>query len=72
MLDGVPGSGKTETYFETVQTCLDERKQVLILLPEIALTPDCKKDFITNLILIHWFGILILVRKKEKKFGCLH
>ena len=45
LLDGVPGSGKTETYFETVQTCLDERKQVLILLPEIALTPDWQKRF---------------------------
>ena len=45
LLDGVPGSGKTETYFETVQTCLNERKQVLILLPEIALTPDWQKRF---------------------------
>ena len=45
LLDGVPGSGKTDTYFETVQTCLDEGKQVLILLPEIALTPDWEKRF---------------------------
>ena len=45
LLDGVPGSGKTETYFETVQTCLSEGKQVLILLPEIALTPDWEKRF---------------------------
>lgn len=45
LLDGVPGSGKTETYFDTVQTCLIEKKQVLILLPEIALTPDWQKRF---------------------------
>ena len=45
LLDGVPGSGKTETYFETVQTCLNECKQVLILLPEIALTPDWQTRF---------------------------
>ena len=45
LLDGVPGSGKTETYFDTVQTCLNEKKQVLILLPEIALTPDWQKRF---------------------------
>jgi primosomal protein N' (replication factor Y) (superfamily II helicase) len=45
LLDGVPGSGKTETYFETVQTCLNQSKQVLILLPEIALTPDWQKRF---------------------------
>ena len=45
LLDGVPGSGKTETYFDTVQTCLKEKKQILILLPEIALTPDWQKRF---------------------------
>ena len=45
MLDGVPGSGKTETYFQTVKTCLDEGKQILILLPEISLTPDWEKRF---------------------------
>ena len=45
LLDGVPGSGKTETYFQTVKTCLDEGKQILILLPEISLTPDWEKRF---------------------------
>ena len=45
LLDGVPGSGKTETYFETVRTCLDQGKQALILLPEIVLTPDWEKRF---------------------------
>ena len=38
VLDGVPGSGKTETYFEAVAAALDQGRQVLILLPEIALT----------------------------------
>ena len=37
-LDGVTGSGKTETYFEGVAEALTQDKQVLILLPEIALT----------------------------------
>ena len=45
LLDGVPGSGKTETYFQTVKACLDEGKQILILLPEISLTPDWEKRF---------------------------
>ncbi len=38
LLDGVTGSGKTEVYFEAVAQALRGEGQVLILLPEIALT----------------------------------
>ena len=38
LIDGVTGSGKTEVYFEAVAEALDRGRQVLILLPEIALT----------------------------------
>ena len=38
LLEGVTGSGKTETYFEAVAAALRAGRQTLILLPEIALT----------------------------------
>jgi primosomal protein N' (replication factor Y) len=38
LLEGVTGSGKTETYLEAVAETLRQGRQALILLPEIALT----------------------------------
>ncbi|MDI6028285.1 primosomal protein N' [Corticibacterium sp. UT-5YL-CI-8] len=38
LIDGVTGSGKTEVYFEAVAAAIERGHQVLILLPEIALT----------------------------------
>ena len=38
LLDGVTGAGKTEVYFEAVAAALEKGQQVLILLPEIALS----------------------------------
>ncbi len=38
LLNGVTGAGKTEIYVQLIQEALDNGKQVLFLLPEIALT----------------------------------
>ena len=45
LLDGVTGSGKTEVYFEAVAAALAKDQQVLILLPEIALTASFLQRF---------------------------
>jgi primosomal protein N' (replication factor Y) len=45
LLDGVTGSGKTEVYFEAVAEAVRQGRQVLVLLPEIALTEPFLKRF---------------------------
>lgn len=45
VIDGVPGSGKTEVYFEAVVEVLRGGGQVLVLLPEIALSAQWLERF---------------------------
>ena len=45
LLDGVTGSGKTECYFEAMAEAIRLGRQVLVLLPEIALTENFLRRF---------------------------
>ena len=45
MLEGVTGSGKTEVYMQSIAAALALDLQILVLLPEISLTPQLEQRF---------------------------
>ncbi|MEE1230455.1 MAG: primosomal protein N' [Phascolarctobacterium sp.] len=55
LLQGITGSGKTEVYLRAAAHAVDSGKQVLMLVPEIALTAQLVKRFQA------WFGEQIAV-----------
>ena len=57
LLHGVTGSGKTEVYLQAIEECLRQNKTALVLVPEIALTPQ----------LMAWFE-----SRFEQKIAVLH
>lgn len=63
LLYGVTGSGKTSVYLKLIQSCLDSGKSALLLVPEIALTPQ-----LLSLLAAH-FGSLVAVQHSSLSAG---
>ena len=48
LLYGVTGSGKTEVYMNAIEKCIENNKTAIMLVPEIGLTPQVMKNFVSR------------------------
>ena len=63
LLYGVTGSGKTSVYIRLIQSCLEMGKQAVLLVPEIALTPQLLG------VMAAWFGDQVAVLHSSLPVG---
>ena len=66
LLQGVTGSGKTEVYLGAVQAALDAGRTAIVLVPEIALTPQVLWRFRAR------FGDVVAVLHSALSLGARH
>ena len=62
------GSGKTEVYFELIELEIKRSKQVLIMVPEISLTPQLENRFKKDLDRL-MYGTQKLRQKNERNLA---
>ena len=63
LIHGVTGSGKTQVYMKLIQQVVDEGKQAIVLIPEIALTYQTVRRF------YGWFGNKVSVLNSRLSAG---
>jgi primosomal protein N' (replication factor Y) len=63
LLHGITGSGKTQVYIQLAKQALSKNKTVLILVPEISLTPQITSRFFNN------FGDTVTVVHSRMSIG---
>ncbi len=63
LLYGVTGSGKTAVYLHLIQDCLNAGKSAMLLVPEIALTPQLMQLFVSH------FGEQVAVLHSSLRVG---
>lgn len=63
LIHGVTGSGKTEIYLQLVEEMIKEDKDTIVLVPEIALTPQTIQRFVGR------FGEKVAVLHSRLSFG---
>jgi len=67
LLHGVTGSGKTEVYIEIMKDVLRQGKSVLLIVPEIALTPQLIKR-----VSVHFNGAISILHSEVSKAEKYH
>lgn len=63
LLHGITGSGKTQVYIEAIRVALQQKKNAIVLVPEISLTPQTVRRFKSH------FGSDVAVMHSQMSIG---
>jgi primosomal protein N' (replication factor Y) (superfamily II helicase) len=63
LLHGITGSGKTQVYIEAIRVAIQQKKNAIVLVPEISLTPQTVRRFKSH------FGSQVAVMHSQMSVG---